>query len=133
MMFSIEYIYLNVGDIYFKNADLSELMISTVLSLVVFLIGHFILIVNRTLHWNRRLFLLKCVYFILILYISILLTSDALEIWINIFINDGQIIGPNRYDKNLNYSFLLCFIVMILLIVLKNLNIKFKKAENNNE
>ena len=125
-----------MADIYFNNGNNFELSISLALSVIVFIIGHIIVLYNQHLNFNKRIYILKCVYAIMVLYVCVLLSSDVIEIWANMFINGIHLNELHVKNENLLYSFILCFLILASLLLLKNLQFTLSqdtKQGNNYE
>lgn len=136
LIVSFEDIYLNLADIYFQNGNNFELFIALALSILVFIIGHVIVLFNTNFKFKERIFILKCIYVILVMYFCVFLFSDVIEIWANMFFDGIHINELNWKNKNMSFSFILCFFILIFLLLLKNLQFKVTlptKMENDYE
>ncbi len=130
LIISFNNIYFNLADIYFNNGNKFELFTSLMLSIFVFIIGHLIVIFNQYIKFNKRIYLLKCIYVIFLLYVCVFLASDATEILVSMFLNGVHVSELHLDNRQLDFSFFLGFIVLVLLLILKNFN--FNSTQYNN-
>ena len=119
---SFENIILISGELYFASNNYNDLIISLIISAIVFAIGHLIIINNKIM--VNAINILKCVYIMLMLNAIPFLLSDVIEIWVYLFLVGKGFENLDYQNKEMFSSLFLFLLSILSLLVLKYFKIK---------
>ena len=119
---SFENIILISGELYLASNNYNDLIISLIISAIVFAIGHLIIINNKIM--VNAINILKCVYIMLMLNAIPFLLSDVIEIWVYLFLVGKGFENLDYQNKEMFSSLFLFLLSILSLLVLKYFKIK---------
>ncbi len=122
LIVSFENIILISGELYFASNNYNDLIISLIISAIVFAIGHLIIINNKIM--VNAINILKCVYIMLMLNAIPFLLSDVIEIWVYLFLVGKGFENLDYQNKEMFSSLFLFLLSILSLLVLKYFKIK---------
>ena len=122
LIVSFENIILISGELYFASNNYNDLIISLIISAIVFAIGHLIIINNKIM--VNAINILKCAYIMLMLNAIPFLLSDVIEIWVYLFLVGKGFENLDYQNKEMFSSLFLLLLSILSLLVLKYFKIK---------